>query len=136
MTITAVRLRSRDKNRGFLLRTYVTYTTGTKYSAGDEFSPPTWRITDNQSEIEELRDIKQFEISNFADRDSLEKAVQSEMEENARKGLPPVRAKIEDPKSQIQERDLSVLSRKSSDSDEGDEKIERRPKRRKRTPKK
>lgn len=123
MTITAVRLRARNPKAGYMLRTYVSFACGIKYKAGDGVSPPTWKITSNQDEIEELGAIKQFEIEEFADRGDLEKVVQSEMEENARLGGAPVRAMIEEadrPKPMT--RDLSALEQpEGGDNKEGGE---------------
>jgi len=92
--ITAVRLRERDKKAGFLMRTYFSAFSRSKYTAGEHGQPSPFRLVKSQGEIDELSRFPQFEILDFDDMDQLNEFVQQEMEDRARKGLPAVRAAI------------------------------------------
>jgi len=92
--ITAVRLKERDKKAGFLMRTYFSAHSRSKYTAGEHGQPSAFRLVKSRGELEELSRFPQFEILEFDDMDQLNEFVQQEMEERARKGLPAVRAAI------------------------------------------
>lgn len=93
--ITVVRLRERDKRLGYLMATYVSAATRTRYSAGNINEPSPLRIVESKAELAELKEIQQFEILEFADKDALQEFIQSDMERRARSGLPAIRAQIQ-----------------------------------------
>jgi len=94
MSITAVRLRERDKRKGYLMKTYFSANSRSKYTAGEGANPSPFRVVNSPAEIEELRGFPQFEILEFNDLKELEEFTQQEMEERARMGLSAVRAAI------------------------------------------
>lgn len=94
MAIMAARLKPVDKRRNFLMRTYVSANSRTRYEGGTEFSPSQFRIVEDPSEIRELQEFQQFEILEFDDKDHLREYIQQEMEQRARLGLPAVRAQV------------------------------------------
>lgn len=93
--ITVVRLRERDKRKGYLMATYVSAATRTRYSAGNINEPSPLRIVESKSELAELKDIDQFEILEFEDKDELQEFIQTDMERRARSGLTAIRAQIQ-----------------------------------------
>lgn len=94
MSITAVRLRPRDKRLNYGMATYVSANSRTKYMAGTDRNPSAFRVTNSAKELEELSVFQQFEILEFDDLEHLRGFIQNEMEERARVGLPAVRAAI------------------------------------------
>ena len=92
--ITAVRLRERDKRKGYNMRVFISATSRTKYTAGEGGNPSPFRVVRDHRELEELDRFPQFEILEFEGMEHIQQFVQQEMEERARVGLPPVRAAI------------------------------------------
>jgi hypothetical protein len=110
----AVRLLRYNPKKGHKMRTYVSATSGSRYKAGEWMTPSTWRVVKLANELEELNAIPQFEIRKFETLKDLQKVVQLEMEELARRGFPAVGAHIDlktvkKAKERAPVRDLSVL---------------------------
>ena len=94
MAVIAVRLRPVEKRLNFLMRTYTSARSRTKYTAGTDSNPSPFRIIKDEAEIKELSILPQFEILSFNDMDHLREFIQGEMETRARVGLPAVRAAV------------------------------------------
>lgn len=110
--ITAVRLQKCNPKKGFMLRTYVSANSETRYNSGEGDIPSGWRIVSDQDEIAELKERLQFEFKVVDDMGALRELVQLEMEAEARIGGAPVRAAIHEPKESgvAKKRDLSPIS--------------------------
>lgn len=93
--ITAVRLQVFNPKLGHRMRSYVSANSATRYRAGTILVPSAWRIVDDPMELAELADYPQFQRKDFDSLAELQEFVQTEMEQGARLGLPPVRAAIE-----------------------------------------
>lgn len=92
--ITVARLKEFDKRKGYLMKSYTSYHTQTKYVVGKMGLPSPLRVIKHKGEIEELKEIGQFEILEFEDEAALREHIQTEMEIRARKGGPATRAEI------------------------------------------
>jgi len=92
--IKAARLKERNPQLGFGMRTYTTASTGTKYTSGHVGKPSPLRIVADIRELEEIKEIAQFEILEFQSAGDLYEKLQVEMEERSRLGQPAVRAEV------------------------------------------
>lgn len=92
--IKAARLKERNPQLGLGMRTYTTASTGTKYTSGYVGKPSPLRIVADIRELEEIKNIDQFEILEFQNTDDLHEKLQIEMEERSRLGQPAVRAEV------------------------------------------
>lgn len=104
--ITVVRLRPRNKKIGYGLRTY-TSVSGKKYSIGVGSQPSPLKIIDDEKEIEELRQIPQFEVRTFKDRKELDLSLEEEVAQQVRKGYQVAKPIVEEPGTV--KRSLSIL---------------------------